>query len=685
MDRSALYEYWKAKDAGEDLFSSDCEAIEYILEHCEITFCEDRRFFVKVINDNSEDAINVGLMWDRAFARVPEVWEAHRAALDAMAYSGGFDFNHVSPDWDAIFAIGLPGLLARARKMEAENTDPEHATFYRGVVRVYSAALRFVLRVAREARACGRDEMADGLEVLAVRQPETLFEAMQLTFVMYALFLSVEGTYVRTLGRLDRLYQPFLHTVDSAEAERLFDDLMWEINALKYYANVPFAICGTDAEGNDATNETSGMLLDAYLRCDVTCVKMHFLCSEKTPDAIVKSALDAVRDGKNSIVFLSDEAVIRSLIKQGADARDAQNYHVVGCYECGADNELTCSCNGFLSIPKALEYALNGGVDAFAGVRIGFSEDVAFETFDALFEAFSRQLKHLIDRQIALIDRIEREYPRLHAAPFLSGTLSSTMEHGKDAYMQNGARYCNSSINAMGIATVTDSLYAIKRLVYDEKRLTLSRLREILANNWEGEEALRRTVKKRFPKFGMAEKETDGLANRVMEVLTSAICRRPNVKGGTYRLGTFSIDYRWYYGEKLGASADGRLNGEPMSQNASASFGGDRGGVTAQLLSVTNAIDATDTPNGTVVDIDLHETAIKGANGLDALHALLCAYFQNDGFAVHFNVLHTDVLEAARLHPEDYPNLQVRLCGWNAKFVALSEREQVDFIERSKK
>ena len=685
MTREELYEYWKQKDAGEDLFSSDCEAIEYLLEHCGIVFSDDRRFFVGVSCDGGEGAVNIGLMWDRALQICPDAWEEHREATEAKAYSGGFDFNHVSPDWDGIFALGLSGLAKRARAYEERAQDSKQKRFYHGVVRVYEAAIRFVLRVANEARACGRDEMASGLEALAVRPPETLFEAMQLTFVFYVLLLSVEGTIVRTLGRVDRLYQPFLHTVDRAEAEKLLDDWMWEVNALHYCANVPFAICGTDAKGEDASNEMSSMILDAYLRCDVSDVKLHFLCSEKTPDAIVKRALGAIRDGKNSMVLLSDETVIASLLRRGAKEADARNYHVVGCYECGADNEVTCSCSGSLNLPKALEYALFDGVDLISGNAVGLVGDADASSFDMLFDAFAEQLAHLIDRQTSLIDRVEREYPRLHASPIFSGTLVSTMERGGDAYMDFAARYCNSSINAMGLATVADSLYAIKRLVYDEKTLTLAQLKQVLADNWEGHEALRQTVKRKFPKFGMAESEVDAIARRVMEVLYREICGRPNAKGGSYRLGTFSINWRWWFGEKTGASADGRLCGETLSQNASASFGADRGGVTAQLLSVTNAIDATYTPNGTVVDIDLHESAVKGDNGLNAMHALLRGYFARGGFAVHYNVLRTDVLEAAREHPEEYPNLQVRLCGWNAKFVTLTDREQVDFIERSKR
>ena len=146
-------------------------------------------------------------------------------------------------------------------------------------------------------------------------------------------------------------------------------------------------------------------------------------------------------------------------------------------------------------------------------------------------------------------------------------------------------------------------------------------------------------------------------------------------------MGLFSIDWRWAFGEKTAASADGRLCGAPISQNSGASFGADREGATAHLLSVA-ALDTSHTPNGTVVDIDLHESAVRGENGLRAMAAALKAGFQLGGFAVQYNVLDARILRKAKEDPQAYPNLQVRLCGWNVLFSSLSEKEQDEFIAR---
>ena len=144
----------------------------------------------------------------------------------------------------------------------------------------------------------------------------------------------------------------------------------------------------------------------------------------------------------------------------------------------------------------------------------------------------------------------------------------------------------------------------------------------------------------------------------------------------------FSIDWRWSFGEKTAASADGRLSGETLSQNTSASFGADTEGATAHLLSAA-VIDTSRTPDGAIVDIDLHSSAVRGENGLRALVTSLRTYLKLGGFGVHYNVLDTEILKDAKENPEKYPNLQVRLCGWNVLFSSLSEKEKDEFIARS--
>ena len=195
---------------------------------------------------------------------------------------------------------------------------------------------------------------------------------------------------------------------------------------------------------------------------------------------------------------------------------------------------------------------------------------------------------------------------------------------------------------------------------------------------------LPQTSANQYPKYGQGDIRTDEIAKRTVDVLSDTVSRKPNVKGGSWRLGLFSIDWRWGFGQKTAASADGRRSGETLSQNTSASFGADKEGATAHLISAAR-IDMSKTPNGAIVDIDLHSSAVRGENGITALVSSLKTYFELGGFAVHYNVLDTDILMDAKKNPEKYPSLQVRLCGWNVLFSTLSEKEKDEFIARSMK
>lgn len=192
------------------------------------------------------------------------------------------------------------------------------------------------------------------------------------------------------------------------------------------------------------------------------------------------------------------------------------------------------------------------------------------------------------------------------------------------------------------------------------------------------------TVKNKFPKYGMGNPEADRYAAALVKWLAERINGEPNARGGKYRLSMFSITARWSIGACLAATPDGRLAGESTSLNTSASFGADREGAVGQILSVTT-IDAADVPNAVVLDIDLHASAVKGTNGLHAMYATLKTYLERGGFAIHFNVLDSQVLRAAQKRPEDYPNLQVRICGWNLLFSRLDKYEQDEYIMRSER
>ena len=611
------------------------------------------------------------------FSRVSE-------AQRTGAYNAQSDFGHTSPNSKLLLEVGFSGILERIKKhSQKENLTEKQKIFYQSSEIALSAIIDFVKRLASETEKYDTENGA-ALYNIAKGAPSNIYEAMQLLIVYFFLHENVGAARIRTLGRLDTLLYPFYLKEREGKRKDLLIKFFKEIDKLEAVANIPFTIGGTDENGKTLINDLSFAIVDAYGKAETNNTKFHVLYSEDTPDEIIKRVFEEIRDGNNSIVFMNDRVVISSLIKMGEDKADAVDYHVVGCYECGGNGEVTCSCNGRVNIPKALEVALNGGRDMLTDKLIGLENDGIFPTFESLYNEFKRQLDYFSDCAIKCTDIFERGYKNIHSAPILSATYISALEKGGDLYCDYTAKYNNSSINAIGLGTAVDSLWAIKRAVYDEKRLTLDALTEILKKNWKDNEILRLAIKNKYEKWGNGINEVDELGKRIVDDLSQRISGRPNQKGGQYRLGTFSINWRWEFGEKTAASADGRIAGETLSQNTSATFGADKRGATAHLRSVTK-IDATKTPNASIVDIDLHISSVEGENGINALIDSLKGYFALGGFAAHYNVLNTETLKKAYIDPGSYPNLQVRLCGWNVLFSSLSKKEQEEFIRRSER
>lgn len=666
-----------------DIREADCDIRVFLLDHCtpewmEIT--EDNRFFIKIRQPRLQEAVVERRLRTYQDTIEQSSWGAGERAL---AYTGAWDFSHTYPEWESILSLGIFGLRQRIAEFGNRNgLSARQHSFFANLLRVFDAALRFMARAAEFARRNGKIEMAEGLENLLSNPPRNLFEAMQTSLVYYALQWNFDTSIPRTFGRLDALLYPFYEKESAEKADELIRDYLLALNTLRFSANIPFSIGGTDENGNSSVNALSYHLLSWYARLNTDDVKLHILCAQNTPDELIRQAFRAIRAGRNAIVFMGDEKVIESLKNIGAAPKDAARYHVVGCYECGAYEELTCSCNARVNLPKALEYALNQGQDLLTDETIGLPGSEEFLSFEALMDECKRQLRHLCDCAMGITNAFEAHYDHINSSPILSATYLSALENGGDVYADRGARYNNSSLNGIGLATLVDSLAAVRKLVYEDHVLTLSQALEILKTNWKGQEPLRLLIKNKSPKFGTGDVRTDALAREIVDTLADHISGKPNQKGGVWRLGLFSIDWRWAFGQKTGASMDGRKQGETLSQNTSASFGADREGATAHLLSAAS-LDNAHTPNGAIVDLDLHITAVQGEAGIHALLSTLRTYFALGGFAVHYNVLDTETLKAAKADPAKYPNLQVRLCGWNVLFSTLSEQEKDEFIARS--
>ena len=651
----------------------------FLLDNCELSLPDTCHFFVETNLKMFEGRILRQVLDRRTAALPPYRTEANMKAINCKAYYGSQDLGHTAPDWESIFRLGLGGLKARIQMRTGRAQNPH---FVEATTTILDAATRFALRCARFARENGREQMAEGLENLSLHGPRSLYEAFQMTVFYYNLQQYFEAIDVRTMGRLDQLTMPYVQDHDPAYVQDLADRYLTEIDALEACANMPFALAGSDEKGRSAVNPMSYVLLDAYKKTMLPNVKLHILCTPDMPEDFLLSCMDSIKRGGNSLVFINDPMMIRGLEKLGIAPEDARRYSIVGCYETSAREEIPCSCSTKVNLAKALEYAIHGGMDQLGNCLVGLPIQPDFETFEAFYEAFWANVKHLCEAAMLLTNTAEARNPSRYAAPLFSAALEECVSRGADAYANNGARYSNSSLTAFGIGTVADSLYALKHLVFEKKQLTLEQLRKILQSNWEGQEALQTFIKNKLPKYGNGDTRVDDLAVDIARRLSSLVNGAPNGRGGVYRLGIFSIDWRAEWGLKTAATPDGRKDRETLSQNASAAFGMDREGPTGHIRSVTR-LPGEDAVNGLVMDMEMHSSAVAGENGTKVLFATLKTFLEQGGQTIHYNILDTETLKDAQIHPENHQNLQVRVCGWNAQFTTMTKQEQDEYILRS--
>ena len=305
-------------DDNADVLKNDVDIIEYMLDNCEIEIPRENRFFVRVGCEGCE-SVAQRKRAERFSSLAAEAGLSD--GIEAHAYSGTYDFGHTSAEWTAVISLGIYGLRERIAEYERACED-EKKDFYGHLLRVYDAALRFIARAAEKAFSLGKNEMGEGLLRLCADSPRTLFEALQTSVIYYTLQQFFDGTPLRTLGRLDGLLYPYY--VKHVNEERtvpdgMLRDYMREMDSFCATANIPFAICGTDENASDLTNELSYVLLNIYSNEELFHTKLHILCSEETPNELIENAFRCIRGGNNSIVFMSDKRVIEALELSGAE------------------------------------------------------------------------------------------------------------------------------------------------------------------------------------------------------------------------------------------------------------------------------------------------------------------------------------------------------------------------------
>ncbi len=612
-----------------------------------------------------------------------------REAWSMGAYRAEADFGHTSPNSRLLLQIGFGGLLARVEAAEKkEGLSQRQKDFYLSCKIVLQACTAFTNRLAN-AIAPYNEENAAALRAVASGAPENSYEAMQVLIVYFFLHEYVFRTRVRTLGRLDVLLFPFYKRdlesgrFTKSEIREMLLFFLNKFSAANVPYGLPFCLGGMDEDGNEVTNEVSYLIVQTYRELDIYSPKIHIRVSDRTPEDFIRLILDSIRGGQSSFVFCNDTVAVRALKAVGISERDARDYTPIGCYEPAVwGKEIGCTGNAGVSLAKAVELTLSGGLDAKSGKPIGMSfAPEALDTFEKFLIAVKKQIAFMTKKCIDYVRAIEKHYGEINPDPLLSCMYEESVRRGVDVY-EGGAQYNNSSLYFYFIATLVDSLTAVKKFVYDEKRLSLRALYEILKNDFRGEEKLRLLMQKMPERYGNGNAAADALAVELSDYCASLVNNVPNARGGVFKASLFSIDRCFYCAPLTMATPDGRKRGEALSKNLCASFGMDKKGVLALISSVAK-MDHAKFPNGSVLDVVLHPSAVKGEDGMGAFVGLLKTYFSKGGFAMHGNVFNADDLRAAQKDPERYATLQVRVCGWNAYFVNLTKEEQNSFIKQA--
>ncbi len=429
-------------------------------------------------------------------------------------------------------------------------------------------------------------------------------------------------------------------------------------------------------------NEVTYLLLDVVEEMRLLQPSASIHVSKKGPNRLIKRAARIIRTGFGQPSIFNTDAVIQEMVNFGKSLQDARNGGTSGCVETGAFGKENYTLTGYLNLPKILEITLHNGFDPRSGKQIGLKtgEVQDFDRFDDLFDAFCKQLNYFVEIKVSGNQVIERLYARLLPAPFLSLLIDDCISKGLD-YHEGGARYNTTYIQGVGIASITDTFSAIKTHVFDTKHFNLEKLLQMLEVNFSGYERERQLLMNQTPRYGNDDDRADEIMLMVFNAFHDAVVGRPTTKGGKYNIDMLPTTCHVYFGSVMGASADGRLAGKPLSEGISPVQGADRKGPTAVLKSAAK-MDHLRT-GGTLLNQKFTPGLLRDEEGLNGLVQLVRTYFNLDGHHIQFNVVDAETLRAAQLNPAEHRDLIVRVAGYSDYFCDLSQVLQEEIISRT--
>lgn len=622
--------------------------------------------------------------------------------------------GHICPNTELWLKIGPNGLMNKA-KDKLETCNDNQKEFYECTILVLEGVCTFMKRyhdyivnmipdVEDEYKA-SLQVVADNCLNLSMRPAENFHEALQSLWFLFVVLHMESNASSFSPGRMDQYLYPYYQKdiesqlMTEQEALELLECLWLKFNQIvylrnqhsaKYFAGFPIgfniAIGGLDENCNDIYNDLSLMCLKAQYHIGLPQPNLSVRLNKNSSHELMQEAIKVVAQGSGMPQFFNDEAIVQTMIDDlNIEKKDALNYAIVGCVELTTHgNNLGWSDAAMFNLNKALELTLNNGKCLLTGEQIGLDlgNMKTFDTFEKLEEAFKIQIDHFIERMMKAEVVVEKAHQNCLPSAFLSTVIDSCLEKGLDV-TKGGAKYNLSGIQMIQVANLADSLAAIKKLVYEEKKISQEELYEALKNDFDGYEITQTMLLNKAPKYGNDVKWVDDLGAKWANYFRERMKDYTNYRGGPYHTGMYTVSAHVPMGENVGASADGRNALTPLADGGmSAVYGRDMSGPTAVLKSVSRLNNSL-TTNGGLLNMKFLPEFFKTETGMNKFEMFLRAFVDLEVPHIQFNVVRKEDLMDAKLHPEKHKSLTVRVAGYTAYFVELAGKLQDEIIERT--
>jgi len=660
-------------------------------------------------------------------------------AIDHNIFTvGNYLYNgigHVTVDYGLVLEKGFEGIAKQAEEMlnrscAADAQYAVQASFWKAVMISCDAAILYAKRYAQLARKeadkeADRERKRELYQIAenCLRVPRygarNFYEACQSFWFVQQLIQIESNGHSISPGRFDQYMYPYYKrdmekgVIRKEFAQELIDCIWVKFNDLSkcrdkdsaagfagYGAFQNLIVGGQDAWGRDVTNDLSYMCIQACMHVRLPQPSFSIRIWNKTPYKLMEKAAELTRTGLGVPAYYNDEVIIPALVSRGLTLEDARQYNIIGCVEPQKAGKTDGWHDAaFFNMCRTLELVFSNGMDK--GVQIGPKTGDVYElnTFEKVWNAYQEQMIYFIELMVNADNAIDYAHRERAPLPFLSCMIEDCIGRGKSV-QEGGAVYQFTGPQGFGIANVADALYAVRKLVFEDRKLTLADYKKALQHNFgkpaPGEFSSASFVtygEKQFydrllewidrvPKFGNDLDDIDYFAREVAYLYTREVELYKNVRGGKFQAGLYPVSANVPLGAQTGATPDGRLAGTPIADGVSPCAGRDVQGPTAAANSVAK-LDHYIASNGTLFNQKFHPSALEGEEGIRKFITLVQVYFEKKGSHVQFNVVSRETLLDAQKHPEQYADLVVRVAGYSALFTTLSRALQDDIIQRT--